>query len=601
MRRLYGPYTYPLARIVHGLPNSWDQSIATMKFPSLIDTAIWSPCSRFIAIVWGRSKAMIETLDAVTLGRLATLELPLGQTLGLVFSPDARLLTWFGESPVQFVSWDLQTGSLVSTISPEQQGYTQDCFSATFSECGTMFGVSLRDGHRFTISAYNVRSGTHIYSHSIEGLALDQIWTHGECLRFATLKSGSVTTWEVKFSPADAPTEVQSLSIPGDSYRVGRFLLHPNLSRLAFITGGRVKVWDAQDSKFLLDSADVKWPRRMSFSSDGRFLACGTSGLEFYLWKESPSGYTSHQKLISNTGASKPLISPDGELIIAFGDSAIQLWRTAETTSLSTTPTQASQKDEGNFILGFSPDEALAAITRMGAETVTILELESGTPRLIIDTGMKVHGLGVGGNTIVVVGEGKIVNWNLPAGDRVLGPRTKVNDSIRTTTFNHPSFPTFTPRPTMSVSSDLHRVAIVEERGRTDSCLHLYDVPTGQNIASAPIRSGTSPWFTSGGREVWCVTDSGEAELWGIVGNGGDVTKLEHLGSTTQPPDGFPWRPPRGYDTTGRRWILNSDGKRLLWLPPHWRSDGWDWMLGGRFIALLNRELLEPVILELEV
>ena len=573
-----------------------------MKFPSAIDTVVWSPCSRFIAIVWGRSRATIEILDAATLGRITTLDFTLGGTRWLVFSQDSRLLTWFGNDPWKFISWDLQTGVLVSTISPEQQGRTLDGFSATYSSCGTMFGVSFRNDHTFTISTYSVRSGTHIYSHSMEGPVLDEIWTHGEYLRFATTKPGSITTWKIGFTPTNAPTEVQSLATPSNSHRMSHLLLHPGLSRLAFTAGGRVKVWSAQDSKFLLDSVDVMWPRRMSFSLDGHFFACGTSGPKFYLWEESPTGYTLHRRFASSIGMSKPLVSPNGELIVAFGDSAIQLWRTTDSTTSPSTPlTPGSYRSGESFILGFSPDGALAAVTRMGDETVTVLDLEAGAPRLIIDTGMEVYGLGLDGSVIVVVGEGKIISWSLPAVDRVLQPRVNVNDDIRATAFNHPSFPTFAPRPTASVSPDLGHIAIVEGRGHMGSYLHLYDVHTGQCLVSVPIRFEASPWFTLDGREIWCVTDRGEAELWGITEDSdSNAAELEHLESTTHPPDGFPRQPPRGYAATGGRWVLGSSGKRLLWLPPHWRSDGRNWMWGGRFLALIDRELPEPVILELE-
>ena len=571
-----------------------------MTFPSPIEAAVWSPCSRFIAIVWGRSRAIIEILDAVTLWRLTILDFPLGGTRWLVFSPDSRLLTWFGNDPWKFISWDIQTGGLVSTISPEQSGRTPDCFPATYSARGTMFGVSFRNGHIFTISTYDVLSGTHIYSHSVEGQALDEIWTHGEHLRFATTQPGFITTWEIGFTPTDAPTEVQSLPIPGDSHRLGRFLLHPALSRLAFIAGGRIKVWSAEDSKYLLDSVDVEWPRRTSLSIGGCFFACGTNGPEFYLWKESSTGYLLHRKLVSNASTSKPLISPDGESIIAFGDSVIQLWRTTDSTT-SNALTQGPQRSEKSFILRFSPDEALAAVTRMGDETVTVLDLKSGVPQLIIDTSMKVHGLGVNGSTVVVVGEGKIITWSLPEGHHGPDPRANINDSVRTTAFHHPPLPTSALRPTTSVSPDLDRIAIVEVRGRADSCLYLYDVPTGERLAFVPIGSEPIPWFTTDRSQVWCVADNGEAELWGIVEDGeSNVAELVHLASTLHPPDGFPWRPSSNYNVEDDRWVLSFGGKRLLWLPPHWRSEGWDRMWGGRFLALLDHELPEPVILELE-
>ena len=603
VRALYKQHALPLVRIAYGLPNSWEPSIAAAKFSSPIDTATWSPCNKLIAIARGKAKATIEILNAVTLWRLTVLNFPsgeMGHTRWLVFSPNSRLLTWSGEDPKQFISWDLQKGTLVSAISPSRP---ENPLSVTYSACGKMFGVLFRNDSTFTISTYDVHSGTQIYSHPVEGQALDEIWTHDERLRFAKTESGSITTWEIGFTKTDAPTEVQSFPAPSDSHRPGDLLLHPILSRFAFTAGGRVKVWSARNSKFLLDSADAKSPRqmKMTFSQDGRFFACGTSGPEFYLWKESPTGYTLHRKLSSNLVAPKPLLSPNGLSIIAFSNSAIQLWRTADfSTSSSTASTPAAPRSEKYFTLGFSPDESLAAVTRMGDKIVTVLDLKSDTPRVIIDTRMKIYGLGVGEDSIIVVGEGKIVTWNLPAGDGVLNPRANVNDSVRTATFDHPSFLPLGPRPTTSVSPDLCHVAIVDGHG-IDSLLYLYDVTTGRRLTSDFNGWDMVPWFTADGRQVWRVGDSGDAELWGIVEDSeSNGTRLEHLDTTLRPPDGFPWQPSRGYSVKEDLWVLSPSGKRLMWLPPHWRSGGWNRMWGGRFLAFLDRELPEPVILELE-
>ena len=597
VRTLYERHALPLVRIAHGLPTLWEPSIAATKFSSPIDTVVWSPCNKLVAIARGKSKAPIEILDAVTLWRFTILNFPsgeMGRTRWLVFSPNARLLTWFGEKPRQFISWDLQTGTLVSAISADRP---ENPLSVTYSVCGKMFGVLFRNDSTFTISTYDVYSGMHIYSHSVQGRALDKIWTHGECLRFVTMESESTATWEIGFTETNAPTEVEFLPVPDDLNHPGHFLFLPTLSRLALLAGGRVKVWGARDSKFLLDSADVEWSEQMTFSEDGRFFACGTSGPEFHLWKDSSFGYTLHRKLVSNAGTSKPLLSPNGESIIAFGDSILQLWRTTGPTA----STLAPQRSEKYFTLGFSPNESLAAVTRMGDKTVTVLDLKLDTPRLTIDMGTRIYGLRVGGDSIVVVGEGKIVTWKLPAGDAVPNPRANIDDSIRTATFGHPPFPPLPLRPTTSVSPDLHYVAIVEGR-ELDSCLHLYDVPTGQRLASVPMELYSSPWFTTDGRQVYCAADGGEVALWEIIrDNESNGIRLERRDSTPHPPDGFPWRPsPSGYSVEDGRWVLGPDGKRLLWLPPHWRSDGWNRMWGGRFLTLLDRELLEPVILELE-
>src|ERR1700743_3257421 len=50
VRRLYGPQVKPMARVILGLPTSWDPSVAATRFPGKIFITAWSPCSKFIAI-----------------------------------------------------------------------------------------------------------------------------------------------------------------------------------------------------------------------------------------------------------------------------------------------------------------------------------------------------------------------------------------------------------------------------------------------------------------------------------------------------------------------------------------------------------------------
>ncbi|KAF9644375.1 hypothetical protein BDM02DRAFT_3122013 [Thelephora ganbajun] len=231
---------------------------------------------------------------------------------------------------------------------------------------------------------------------------------------------------------------------------------------------------------------------------------------------------------------------------------------------------------------------------------VTVLDLNSGIPRLTIDTGMKVHAVGVAGSSIVIVGEGKIVTWNVPAGNGVLNPRANVNDCVLTTTFDHPSFPQSALQPTTSLSPSLRRIAMVEWCSVGPNRLRLYDVPTGQYLASVETLAHTHPWFSLDEREVLCVIGKDIVKRWKIIeGSGSDITMLEHLESSAHPPGGFPWKSSRGYEVTGGGWVLSPSGKRLLWLPPRWRSDERYRLWSGRFLALLDRGLPETVVLEL--
>jgi len=606
VRGLYESRARPLTIIVHGLQTSWDPSIATMQFPDGVDDVAWSPCSRFIAISWGEHPPRVEILDAATLMRLTVLEFPMGDldhTNWLIFSPDGRLLTSFVYCEVggKLISWDLQTGVVVSAISAEEE---RNYRSIAYSACGTIFGF-LSHGSDVTVNTYNVLSGTHICSHLVEGLVKGEIWAHGECLRFTTVTPESITTWEAGFASTHAPTKVETLPIP-DGCRDPEFILvHPTLPRLAFICEQRVRVWDTQHSKFLLDSAHEVFDDMMSFSPDGRFFTSNGATPEgifagIYLWKESHTGYVLHQRLISDFSNTLPRISPNGRSVIAFGGPIIQLWHTMESaTSRSTVSAQTSRSNGRDSVFGFSPDEALAAVVR--DKTITVVDLKSGVPRLTIDAGMEVYGLGVTGSNIVAIGEGEIVTWDLPAGDHVLDLRANITDSIWTVPLDNHRHDLGRPESVI-LSPDLHHVAIVRSASFNSSYLSLYHTHTGQHLQTVTRDHLIyAPWFTPEGREIWFRSDVGGLDGWKIVEDSkSDVTGLEHLGSTEHRPDGPPSPSSRGYQIRDDEWILSPSGKRLFWLLPKWRSRVWQRRWGGRFLALLHEELPEAVILELE-
>ena len=613
VRKLYGPQANPLARVVQGVPTSWEPSIATTSFPRTVRAVAWSLCSRFIAISRGSSDN-IAILDAVTLKQIHT-TCSVGHKYGptnLVFSPDGHLLTGhfrdFDWSPNFIASWDLQTGGLISTIDGVIS--SKESPLMTYSGCGTMIGLLfVKDA---TITTHNVLSGTHISSHSVKDTVIPETWTHGECLRFATVEFGCITIWEVGFTSGRPPTKVDSLPAPDGFILQGYPAFFPTLSRLAFVSEGRVVVWDAQHRKTLLDSADVTNPRGVSFSPDGRFITCGTLDREFYLWKESPDGYLLHQKFTTGASRTAPIISPDGESIVTLGDltspyanfsfapgdSIARLWRTADSaTSLSWASIQSFQDTPEDFILEFSPGEKLVAATRRRGSTITVLDLESGGVRAAIDTGMDICGMRITESAVVAATGGKVVTWDLPAGDRALNVRMGTDDSVRTNMLDG-SMSLGTSLPYTSISPDLDHIASKGAFGD----LHVYNMHT-EKLLTVASSMGYMLGFTPDGHVVWCVVADSRFDRWKITKEGTpDVTELESLGSTEDPPEGCPWRPSHGYQVTGDGRVVSSCKKRLLWLPHHWRSyRSFNQMWRGKFLALLHGELPEVVVLELDL
>jgi len=566
----------------------------------------------------------MDILDSVTLQQLQTLKFPQDISIGykaLVFSPDSRILSsvgyWYEDQ--FFVSWDLQTGGVASVARWEGQiRKVAVILSITYSADGRMVGVFYRHhgDTNITILISDVTSGVQVDSHSIKGVIplSNDIWTYGGSLRFATADATIITIWEVGLTSGATPTEVETLPVPDgfeptllphvdyDDFKK-KFLFLPTPCRLALTFEDKLQVWDVQNSKCLLQYTDAGLYPEMTFSSDGRFFACSFGGSGVYLWKESPNGYILHEKLVSGVQYPIPLLSRNGESIAAFGDRTIRLWSiksfTAPPSSILTRVPQPTRK----FVLGFSPDGTLAVFARQFDETVTVLNLKSGIPQLTIDASVGVCGLGVIGNTVVVIGEWEAITWNLSAGDCVPDARVGLEDSSRT--INYCDYDRSEYTYGASASSDSRHIAFtvksdtLGDMDEFDNFLHVYSISTGEDIERRLTR-GRIPWFSPDGCDIWCANDEGEAEVWRVCGGQNVLERLEQTVDIEDPPEGYPWGSSRGYRVTDDWWILGPDGKRLLMLPPPWQSYAVKRIWMGRFVALIHRGLPEPVFLELD-
>ena len=596
---------------------------------------MWSQCGRLIAITL-RGSVMVDILDSATLQRLQTLESPQGIPSlhrGLAFSPDSRVFTccsggsedgYDEDGGLSVVSWDLQTGGIISVIKHQGPGvHITRNPPFTYSMNGKVVGVSHSYYRDPMISFFDIISGVHTHSHSLAisgarthphplvslfedeyryGRLLDDIWTYEESIRLVTVGRSqfTVTIWEVGFASGATLTEVKTFCLPLPYMDVRQVRHLPTSCRFAVACPGGVLVWDARNFKSLL-SHSYKGPTRgyrstppVSFSSDGCFFACSITGSEIYLWKESPTGYILHETLASSANYPKLLFSPNGKSIVAFGDRTIQLWHTKG----STTPFTILTRGNAEFVLDFSPDGALAVTARKEDDMVKIIDLKSGVPQLIIDAGMKVYGLRFIGNTVAAIGDSELITWNLPARDRAPNASMNIRDCSRTRNFRYwRDGHIFTA----SISPDLHHVAITTtEMGILR--LYVYSASTGEYLGRT-MPNGAASWFTPDGHGIWCAAGSGEAEVWTITGCGNprpSLVRETSVAGVKDPPEGYPWGSSRGYQTTDDGWVLSPNGKRLLMLPPAWQSYPVLRVWNGRFLALLHGALLDPVILEID-
>ena len=627
VRKLYESYVQPFTRVVHGLPVSWDSHTAAAVFSDLVEEAVWSSCSRFIAIAFENS-TLVDILDSVALQKLQTLKFErvfeYGRS-GFGFSPDGRMFTRSGHNRGEskessfVVTWDLQTGSVISAI--ERPLNKPEGIRITYSKDGKVIGVLHQCHTATTISIYNVLSGEHTHdvyhrSHqSIDDQPLDPrrpwriIWTHGESLRFATatLTSDRLTTvaiWEVGFIPGSTSTKVRSLFIPTRIQPPGQHQLihctrvqfHPTLHRLVLFgsqNGGGVLVWDYKTSRCLLHSTDISFYSDVTFSSDSRFFACSNAESNVFLWKESSTGYVLHGILTPSTQHSIPLLSPNGELLFTHGGSVTRLWRTKSFTSTPSTAPIQTQRIE-NFILEFIPDRSLAVVARQKDNTVTVLDLNSGVPQWTIDTGMDVYGLRVIGETIAVIGGTKVTGWNLPGDIASPGARMGIEDSIRAIRFWWGSE---SPLVAGSVSFDFGHIAVILGSGEFGR-LEVYTA-TGQRLRDSSPAMFNSLWFLPDRPGIGLVVDGNRGQVQ-LITTEGALEGRTPIGDIENGQWGCPHGSSRGYKVTNDGWIISPSRKRLLMLPPQWRAQTGRRVWNGQFLGLLHGTLPEAVILELE-
>ena len=469
----------------------------------------------------------------------------------------------------------------------------------TYSECGTVLGVLFNTN---TIVTYNTSSGIQISSHSTQQSTTITIWTLGKHLQFATVESGFIIIWQVGLTSDYAPVQVGSFPTP-DNFSEGGLVLLPTLYYLVFINQGSVVVWDAQHEKTLLNSSDAYNPWNISFSLDGNFLICGTDGPKFYLWKKSPDGYFPYRTQISNVERATPVVSPSGESIISFGDSTIahsgsmlQLWHATHSSTSPSVSTQPSQHTR-DFLLEFFPDQPLVAIAQWLSKMVTILNINSGKPQLVIHTDVEICGIGIIGRKIVVVCNGEIVAWGLPAGDCAPNVQWNIENSVQTTKCKNSDL---IEELCACISPDLNYVAFGSLWSYREA-LSIYNIHTGEKLVAAES-NGSIPEFTLGGSEVYCATGNGVVDKWAIVKHdGSEAIELEQLWKEQKPQSGLSWHSPCGYQVTDDGWVLNLRGKQLLWLPHQWQSMEVKRRCSGKFVAVFPIGLSEPLILELAV
>ena len=608
-----------MLRVITGIPTSWDSCTASTGGIIAPSHAVWSPCGQLIAASFGNT---IQIQDSITLERVSVFSLPSDSVqwpdVFLAFSPNGCLLAcnylkcipanpfvslWMInpeliENPLSPVTpvprlrdlplpapihiWDVQTGTIIYNI--KNWEIDKLVFSGNHQSV-TLLG---RDG---TFRTYDRLNGGCIHKDKLVSLSsfmLDTYWIHKESLLFPTIskKDEKLMVNIQELQPTLTPPFsliVSFLMPPHD----GEFSFSPVSLHASFTTKTEITILNTQDSKILLQ---VKEPSPLyippgHFSSDGCFFACGTEGFEICVWKNTSDNYVPWCNLCSRLPFNGFSFSPIKSSILTWGNAGIQLLEP------NNHPTNLSPKkfkhcwQHGNHLVAYSADGTYIATAREGDGVITVLDALLSTPEQIFNTTIPIMDIKIINNTIFVAGRDVLVKWHLEMGRIVSGSHSIV---MRT------------GWPRAALSGDCSYIGFA-----SSDQVFLYDIQaqrtlyndtTGDDIMDIQFSpDGQKLWFTCPIFSDDPTIPFGELE----VKEDGNVTKKE-LSDIWLWVDLFS---SHGLQVGwGSEWVVDSKGKKLLWLPLSWRTKDsrcvrWD----GNFLAFVDSHHLEPIIIEFQL
>ena len=235
------------------------------------------------------------------------------------------------------------------------------------------------------------------------------------------------------------------------------------------------------------------------------------------------------------------------------------------------------------------------AMARQGGSTVTITNHLLDTPRQLINSDMEIQDIKIINNTLFVVDRCKLAHWDLEAVGTVDSTHSTRQIVVETLAIDADA-------DLLTLSHDCPQIAFTI--GQT---VYLQDL-----MASGPINQCTLECRVLGLQFSpdqhglllhTCTVSDGSKNSSYLV-----ELVMESEGfwdvTTTTIRDKLAWAHLFSYgcylNSSTDHWVMNSGGKKLLWLPPSWRPWGDSRFVkwGGNFLTLVDVYLPEPIIIQ---
>ena len=495
------------------------------------------------------------------------------------------------------VVWEIKTGAIVKDIVINVQDLDGIVFSGYYT-----FTVVTDFCNNFR--TYDALNGALLHEGEILPRSchwLDGDWEHGESSRFATIGSHDG-------KPAIDINQLQPSSIP-PCRMVESFILPPypgdvsfslTSFHASFFTQTEITVIDVRDSKILLrteapQALDLKSGR---FSPDGGFFACGALENEIHVWKNTPTGYIPWSCLELRLPFDRFSFSPTSTSILAWGPKGVELLENHARVPLRTKT--ASDRDHEDHLVAYFKDGTRIATTRRGGNVITVLDPLSDAPQRSISAEMEILDIETVGDTVFTANARELAGWDLEAGEivyrdsgapvaeiLVMGadPGIAVHFTLSTdgssSHFTDNSWIAFAVDRTMFLYGIEDQVVFYK---------HTMDREVA-DIRFTPHGGQLCFTLDSDVFEKVCAEGARLSEQWRIV----DVLKEFTEGVRLR--DGP--LPLHGYRIQGGSgWIEGHGDRKLLWLPPNWRTTfDSDAMWDGNFLTLVDGRHPMPIII----
>jgi len=455
-----------------------------------------------------------------------------------------------------------------------------------------------------TIHVYDVLKGVQLYEVLLppHGHDLRTHWGHGDSLLFSTSykTDGRITITTQELQPTSIPPflATESFLLPSHD---GAFSFSPVSFHASFLTTRKVIILDVRDLGTLLrieETTGQHVEESGCFSPDGRFFAYMTSTDEIHVWKNMSTVYVPWSNFVPQfLGFRGFAFSPSAISILSWGNCGIEL---LDNHLRPPSPKNTRhRRTTGAHLVAYSADGTRIATARSHDGVVTVLDPLLDTPQRHINTNMQILEIKIFDNVLFVADKHELVSWDLGVGRTgrdAHGVKRMTLDGILWTGW-------------CKLSKDCSQIAVVTER-----MVSLYDIKTREILNECMMGQGflEGCWM----EDIWNMRFSPDgSQLWFSLGSPWatgphycamlhiteDWRSAEATGGLLE--DGWSQDsrfPPPGYRIRlGAGWVEGPGGRRLLWLPPNWRTMHMaEAMWDGNFLALVDSRHPEPIIIE---